>query len=188
MSVVSWRQDDASSMGAVLAYYTLFSIAPVLIIVIAVAGFFLGAEAASGEIVITTARTARRRRGGRGGGVDRNAEPAAGRTSSRRYPAASRSAPERPPSSPSCRAISTESVRGRQRKRSAAGGRFSAPACCRSGWCSRSRFCCCVDSALSAALAVLGNWWARTVGGWAVLLEAILNFIAHSRSPRDRSR
>ena len=51
MSVVSWRQDHASSMGAALAYYTLFSIAPVLIIVIAVAGFFFGAEAASGEIV-----------------------------------------------------------------------------------------------------------------------------------------
>jgi membrane protein len=51
MSVVSWRKDHASSMGAALAYYTLFSIAPVLIIVIAVAGFFFGAEAARGEIV-----------------------------------------------------------------------------------------------------------------------------------------
>jgi membrane protein len=38
-------------MGGALAYYTLFSIAPVLIIVIAVAGFFLGTEAARGEIV-----------------------------------------------------------------------------------------------------------------------------------------
>jgi membrane protein len=51
MSVVSWRKDHAASMGAALAYYTLFSIAPVLIIVIAVAGFFFGAEAARGEIV-----------------------------------------------------------------------------------------------------------------------------------------
>jgi membrane protein len=51
LSVVSWRKDYASSMGGALAYYTLFSIAPVLIIVIAVAGFFLGAEAARGEIV-----------------------------------------------------------------------------------------------------------------------------------------
>src|SRR5690349_17179012 len=49
-SVASWRKDYASSMGGALAYYTLFSIAPVLIIVIAVAGFFLGAEAARGEI------------------------------------------------------------------------------------------------------------------------------------------
>jgi membrane protein len=51
LSVLSWRQDHASSMGAALAYYTLFSIAPVLVIVIAVAGFFFGAEAARGEIV-----------------------------------------------------------------------------------------------------------------------------------------
>lgn len=51
MSVASWRKDYASSMGGALAYYTLFSIAPVLIIVIAVAGFFLGPEAARGEIV-----------------------------------------------------------------------------------------------------------------------------------------
>src|SRR5688572_17796477 len=49
-SVASWRQDHASSMGGALAYYTLFSIAPVLIIVIAVARFFLGPQAAQAEI------------------------------------------------------------------------------------------------------------------------------------------
>ena len=38
-------------MGGALAYYTLFSIAPMLIIVIAIAGIFLGEEAARGEIV-----------------------------------------------------------------------------------------------------------------------------------------
>ena len=52
MSVVSFRKDYASSMGGALAYLTLFSIAPILIIVIAIAGFFLGAEAARGEIVV----------------------------------------------------------------------------------------------------------------------------------------
>ena len=52
LSVVSFRKDYASSMGGALAYLTLFSIAPLLIIVIAVAGFFLGAEAARGEIVM----------------------------------------------------------------------------------------------------------------------------------------
>jgi membrane protein len=50
-SISSWRHDRASSMGGALAYYTLFSIAPMLIIVIAVAGVFLGDEAARGEIV-----------------------------------------------------------------------------------------------------------------------------------------
>lgn len=37
-------------LGASLAYYTLFSIAPVLIIAIAIAGFVFGAEAVRGEI------------------------------------------------------------------------------------------------------------------------------------------
>jgi membrane protein len=37
-------------MGAALAYYTLFSLAPLLIIVIAVAGFVFGQEAVHGEI------------------------------------------------------------------------------------------------------------------------------------------
>ncbi|MGH8718990.1 MAG: YhjD/YihY/BrkB family envelope integrity protein [Burkholderiales bacterium] len=46
----AWIADYAPSMGAALAYYTLFSIAPLLLIVIAVAGFFFGAEAARGEI------------------------------------------------------------------------------------------------------------------------------------------
>ncbi len=40
-----WSNDYAPSMGAALSYYTLFSIAPLLIIVIAVAGLFFGADA-----------------------------------------------------------------------------------------------------------------------------------------------
>jgi membrane protein len=50
-SVVAWVDDYAPSMGAALAYYTLFSIAPLLIIAIAVAGLVFGQEAARGEIV-----------------------------------------------------------------------------------------------------------------------------------------
>lgn len=38
-------------MGAALAYYALFSIAPLLIIVIAIAGLVFGQDAARGEIV-----------------------------------------------------------------------------------------------------------------------------------------
>jgi membrane protein len=49
-SVSEWSNDYASSMGAALAYYTIFSIAPLLVIAIAVAGFFFGADAARGEI------------------------------------------------------------------------------------------------------------------------------------------
>src|SRR5688500_11246817 len=47
----SWVDDYAQSMGAALAYYTMFSIAPFLLIVIAVAGLIFGVEAARGEIV-----------------------------------------------------------------------------------------------------------------------------------------
>jgi membrane protein len=47
----AWNDDYASSMGAALAYYTTFSLAPLLIVVIAIAGLAFGQEAARGEIV-----------------------------------------------------------------------------------------------------------------------------------------
>lgn len=46
----SWNDDYASSMGAALAFYTLFSIAPLLLIVLSIIGFVFGLEAARGEI------------------------------------------------------------------------------------------------------------------------------------------
>jgi membrane protein len=46
----SWSNDYAPSMGAALSYYTLFSIAPLLLIVIAVAGLVFGDAAARGAI------------------------------------------------------------------------------------------------------------------------------------------
>ena len=46
-----WRKDNAGRLGAALSYYTLFSLAPLLIVAIAVAGFFFGREAAQGQIV-----------------------------------------------------------------------------------------------------------------------------------------
>jgi membrane protein len=49
-AVTSWIDDYAPSMGAALAYYTMFSIAPLLLIVISITGFIFGAEAARGEI------------------------------------------------------------------------------------------------------------------------------------------
>ena len=47
-----WRQDQASVMAAALAYYTVFSLAPLLIIVIAIAGAVFGEQAAKGELVM----------------------------------------------------------------------------------------------------------------------------------------
>jgi len=50
-TVSSWSDDYAASMGAALAYYTMFSIAPLLLIVISLAGLFFGEQAARGEIL-----------------------------------------------------------------------------------------------------------------------------------------
>ena len=47
----SWLDDYALSMGAALAYYTTFSLAPLLLIAISVAGLVFGEDAARGEIV-----------------------------------------------------------------------------------------------------------------------------------------
>ncbi|HEY8100713.1 MAG TPA: YihY/virulence factor BrkB family protein [Burkholderiaceae bacterium] len=46
----SWVDDYAQSMGAALAYYTMFSIAPLLLCVISIAGFVFGVDAARGAI------------------------------------------------------------------------------------------------------------------------------------------
>ena len=50
-TVAAWIDDYAPSMGAALAYYTMFSIAPLLIIVIAVAGLVFGNDAAKGHVL-----------------------------------------------------------------------------------------------------------------------------------------
>ena len=47
----AWWDDDALRLGASLAYYTLFAIAPILLVATAIAGMVFGAEAVRGEIV-----------------------------------------------------------------------------------------------------------------------------------------
>ncbi len=49
-TVSAWMDDYAPSMGAAISYYTVFSIAPLLLIVMAVAGFVWGEEAIQGEV------------------------------------------------------------------------------------------------------------------------------------------
>jgi membrane protein len=44
-------RDNGPRHGAAIAYYTLFALAPVLLVVVAVAGLLFGAEAVRGEIV-----------------------------------------------------------------------------------------------------------------------------------------
>jgi len=47
----AWIDQRAGSKGAALAFYTLFSITPILLLAIAGAGYFFGAEAAEGKII-----------------------------------------------------------------------------------------------------------------------------------------
>jgi membrane protein len=49
-AIDAWVDDYAPSMGAAIAYYTLFSLAPLLLIVVSLAGIVFGPEAARGEI------------------------------------------------------------------------------------------------------------------------------------------
>ena len=46
-----WSKDKVPRMGAALAYYTIFSLAPLLVIAIAIAGLVFGAEAVQGRIM-----------------------------------------------------------------------------------------------------------------------------------------
>ena len=46
-----WQQDKASRIAAALAYYTVFSISPLLVIAIAIAGAFFGQETAQQQII-----------------------------------------------------------------------------------------------------------------------------------------
>ena len=46
-----WNEDKASRLAAALSYYTVFSLAPLLVLVIAIAGAVLGEQAAEGQLV-----------------------------------------------------------------------------------------------------------------------------------------
>lgn len=50
-AVMAWVDDYAPSMGAAISYYTIFSLAPLLIIVIAIAGAIFGHDAVQDQIL-----------------------------------------------------------------------------------------------------------------------------------------
>lgn len=49
--IAKWQRDDALAQGAALAFYMLFSLAPLLVLVIAVAGLALGNEAVHARLL-----------------------------------------------------------------------------------------------------------------------------------------
>jgi membrane protein len=50
-SLIAWIKDDASSMGAAIAFYTLFAIAPILLFVIWIAGRFIAPDAVQAHVL-----------------------------------------------------------------------------------------------------------------------------------------
>jgi membrane protein len=50
-ATADWLDDEAPRLGAALAYYTLFALAPLLVVAISIAGLVFGQEAAQGRIV-----------------------------------------------------------------------------------------------------------------------------------------
>jgi membrane protein len=50
-AVTAWFEHNASSLGAALAFYTLFSVAPILIIAVAIAGYVFGSDHAQTEVL-----------------------------------------------------------------------------------------------------------------------------------------
>lgn len=50
-AVRGWIDDDAPSMGAALAFYTLLSLAPLLLVAVGVAGFFVGRDEAQNALI-----------------------------------------------------------------------------------------------------------------------------------------
>ena len=176
LSVVSWRQDFASSMGGALAYYTLFSIAPVIIIVIAVAGFFLGPEAARGEIVTQL----------RGLLGDDGAAAVQGLLESASEPAEGLFATL---SSIALLLIGATTVfaelqsdldriwRAETAKPASGIWSFLRARVLSFGMVLALAFLLLVSLVVSAALAAMGTWWGGWFEGWAILLE-VLNFCA----------
>src|SRR5690242_3339362 len=55
-TVYSWLDDRAPTMGAAIAFYAMFSLAPMLVIVVGVAGLVFGREAAEGALFGDLAR------------------------------------------------------------------------------------------------------------------------------------
>jgi len=46
-----WREDNAARLGAALAYYAVFSMAPLLVVVMSISGLVFGHDAAQGRVV-----------------------------------------------------------------------------------------------------------------------------------------
>ena len=175
----AWVNDYAPSMGAALSYYTIFSLAPLLLIVISIAGLFFGADAVRGEIFGQL----------RGMMGDDAAKAVEGVLASVSKPAESIAAAV---TGVAVLLIGATAVFGELQD--ALDRIWRAPARARSGghWAIvHSRllsfgmilgiaFLLMVSLVLGAAMAALGKWWGGFFGGWQTLAQsatAIVDFI-----------
>jgi len=55
-AAMGWFNDEAMSRGAAIAFYTIFSLVPCVILVTAVAGLFIGRDVAQGAMVDEVAK------------------------------------------------------------------------------------------------------------------------------------
>ncbi len=159
-------------------YYTLFSIAPLLLIVISVAGLVFGEQAARGEVMEQLSGLLGTDGAAAGRGAAQAREPAGGGAVGPPRSARSCCWWGRPPSSPNCRTRST----GSGRRPPCAAGR------CGEGLVTLLRkrllslglilglgFLSMVAMVASAALAAISKWWTPWLGTEFVLLAQILN-------------
>ena len=51
-AIVDWQRHNVPRLGAAIAYYAIFSIAPLMVIAIAIAGSIFGEQAAKGEVFV----------------------------------------------------------------------------------------------------------------------------------------
>ena len=174
----AWLDDYGPSMGAALAYYTMFSMAPLLLIVIAVAGLAFGEQAARGEIAAQLSALM-----GPAG-----AETVQSLLTSVRQPAQSTAATVL---GVGLLLLGATTVFGELQD--ALDRIWRVPARSRtSGWMALLRarllsfgmilaigFLLMVSLVLSATLDTLGRWWGPAFGGWLVLaawVNAVVGF------------
>jgi membrane protein len=174
-SVSAWIDDFAPSMGAAISYYTVFSIAPLLLIVIAVAGLVLGREAASGQIFAQLQGLL-----GDDGAAAIQGMVESASLSGKSFLATAigvvtlvigattvftelQSALDRIWKSPA--AEKKEGIWNLLRSRVLSFGMILAIG-----------FLLLISLVVSAALSALGSWWAPMFGGWEILLQ-VVNFV-----------
>ena len=173
-SVSAWVDDYAPSMGAALSYYTVFSLAPLLVIVIAVAGLVFGPDAAQGQItgqlrgllgdegakaVEELLKSASQPSRGLTASIIGGLTLVIGATSVFGELQSDLDRIWRAPAAPSL------GLWGLVRSRLLSFGLILAIG-----------FLLLVSLVVSAALAALGEWWGALLGGWEILLQ-VLNLV-----------